>query len=64
MRKQPKVNIYKKSLAMELIKLGHDFHHSMRNRNNDRYQVYVFIDTLEIRKDMARLSGKTYRENL
>lgn len=47
-----KKNIYKKSLAMELIKRGHNFLHSMRNRDNGKYQVYVFEETPELIRDM------------
>ncbi|MCR6106867.1 hypothetical protein HXA34_11265 [Salipaludibacillus agaradhaerens] len=58
-----KKNIYKKSMAMELIKRGHNFCHSMRNRDNSRYQVYVFEDTPELGKDMAELSKRGYCED-
>ena len=54
------INIYKKSLAMELIRMGHDFSHSMRNRKKPKWQIYVLYDTPELRKDMAMLSGKEY----
>ena len=49
-------NIYKKSLAIELIKRGHDFSHSMRNRNNPKYQVYVFKTTEQLIKDMVEVT--------
>lgn len=55
-------NIYKKQLFLDLVKLGNDFHHSMRNRNNPKYQVYVMVDTPKLRRDMVRLSGHTYVE--
>ncbi|MCD8508763.1 MAG: hypothetical protein LRY73_01920 [Bacillus sp. (in: Bacteria)] len=55
-------NIYKKQLFLDLVKLGHDFHHSMRNRNNPKYQVYVMVDTPELRRDMVRLVGQSYVE--
>lgn len=45
-------NIYKKSLAMALIRLGHDLHHTMRNRENPKYQVYVMVETPEMIKDL------------
>jgi len=54
-------NIYKKQLFLDLIQLGHDFHHSMRNKNNPKYQVYVMVDTPKLRDDMAKLSGHTYK---
>ncbi|MGF6950180.1 hypothetical protein QF028_002685 [Neobacillus sp. B4I6] len=52
-------NIYKKTLFVELVKLGNDFHHSMRNKNNPKYQVYVMVDTPKLRKDLVQLSGQT-----
>ncbi|MCM2532810.1 hypothetical protein NDK43_10940 [Neobacillus pocheonensis] len=55
-------NIYKKSLFVELVKLGNDFHHSMRNRYNPKYQVYVMGDTPKLRRDLVQLSGQTYIE--
>jgi hypothetical protein len=55
-------NIYKKSIFVELVKLGNDFHHSMRNKYNPKYQVYVMVDTPKLRRDMAELSGRTFIE--
>ncbi|ETI69414.1 hypothetical protein [Neobacillus vireti] len=55
-------NIYKKQLFIDLVKLGHDFHHSMRNKNNPKYQVYVMVDTPKLRQDLVWLSGQTYIE--
>ena len=49
-------NIYKKTLAMELIRLGHDLVHTMRNRNNSKYQVFVFQDSPELIRDMLSLT--------
>lgn len=48
-------NIYKKSIAIELIKRGHDLHHTMRNRNNEKYQVFVFVETPEMIADLIDL---------
>ena len=53
-----KKNIYKKSLAIELIKMGHDLLHTMRNRENPKYQVFVFVETPEFIKDLIALSKK------
>ncbi|MBM7094859.1 hypothetical protein JSY36_03735 [Bacillus sp. H-16] len=65
--KPPLKNIYKKSLAIQLIRMGHDLEHTMRNRNNLRYQVFVFPDTQELREDLCKLNGQRYegerREN-
>lgn len=50
---KPKLkNIYKKTLAMDLIRMGHDLNHTMRNRNNPKYQVYVMVETPEMIRDM------------
>ncbi|MFD6442389.1 hypothetical protein ACFWDG_21980 [Peribacillus sp. NPDC060186] len=51
-------NIYKKSLAMALIRAGHDLHHTMRNKNNSKYQVFVFPHTDELIKDLLELTKK------
>ncbi|MGE7903438.1 hypothetical protein ACQKNS_03440 [Peribacillus sp. NPDC094092] len=51
-------NIYKKSLAIELIKRGHDLHHTMPNRNNRKYQVFVFPHTDELIKDLLELTKR------
>ena len=48
-------NIYKKSIAIELIKLNHDLHHTMRNRSNEKYQIFVFEETPELIKDMLAI---------
>lgn len=60
MNEAGKKNIYKKSLAMDLIRMGHDLHHTMRNRDNSKYQVFVFMDTPELIHDLLQLtSSKT-----
>ncbi|MEI2471923.1 hypothetical protein ACIQX3_00130 [Peribacillus frigoritolerans] len=51
-------NIYKKSLAMELVRRGHDIHHTMPNRNNKKYQIFVFPHTDELIKDMLELTKR------
>ncbi|MCC0770748.1 MULTISPECIES: hypothetical protein [Bacillus] len=56
MREKPKLkNIYKKSIAIELIKMGHDLHHTMRNRSNEKYQIFVFVETPELIQDMLAI---------
>lgn len=52
--------IYKKTLAMELVRCGHDLEYTARNWNNDRYQIYFFRDCAELRKDIARINGQPY----
>lgn len=56
--------IYKKTLAMDLIRMGHDIEFTSRNRNNTRYQVYAFIDTPELRRDMCKITGRKYIEEM
>lgn len=51
-------NIYKKSLAIQLIKLGHNLSHTMRNKYNPKYQVFVFNETPELIEDLLRLTAK------
>lgn len=51
-----KKNIYKKSLAIELIKRGHDLDHTMRNRDNSKYQVFVFTFSDELVKDLLAIT--------
>ncbi|PGT92219.1 hypothetical protein COD18_15410 [Bacillus cereus] len=53
--KRPLKNIYKKTIAIELIKMGHDLHHTMRNRSNEKYQIYVFVETTELIRDMLAI---------
>jgi hypothetical protein len=55
-------NIYKKTLAMDLIRLGNNFSHSMRNRDRPQYQVFVFHDDDKLIEDMLYLAKK-YRIN-
>ncbi|WP_144491948.1 MULTISPECIES: hypothetical protein [Bacillus cereus group] len=62
MKEKPKLkNFYKKSLAIELIKMGHDLHHTMRNRNNPKYQVYVLVETPELIRDMLAIVERDER---
>lgn len=49
-------NVYKKSLAIELIKLGHNLDHTMRNKRNPRFQVFTFIETPEFVADLIELT--------
>ncbi|MGG8362687.1 hypothetical protein [Bacillus cereus] len=62
MKEKPRLkNLYKKSLAIELIKRGHDLHHAMRNRNNPKYQVYVLVETPELIRDMIAIVERDER---
>lgn len=56
--------IYKKTLAIELVKAGHDIEYTTRNRANRKYQCYAFIDSPELRQDLARITGKSYDETI
>lgn len=58
--KPPLKNIWKKSLAIELIKCGHDLHHTMRNWHNPKYQIFAMVDTPALRKDMERINNERY----
>ncbi|HFK1517137.1 TPA: hypothetical protein ACGXMA_002982 [Bacillus cereus] len=57
-KKQPLKNIYKKTLAIELIKLNHNLHHTMRNRKDERFQIYVFVETPELIRDMMEINKR------
>ncbi|GAB6612880.1 MULTISPECIES: hypothetical protein [Bacillus] len=57
-KKKPLKNIYKKTLAIELIRLGHDLNHTMRNRKDDRFQVFVFVETPELIRDMMEINKR------
>ena len=47
---------------MYLIRQGHDFLYSARNRMNPDWQIYFFTDSPELRKDMAAYNGDEYLE--
>ena len=51
-----KKNIYKKSLAMALIRMDNNFIHSMRNRSNPLYQIFVFEETPKLIEDLLELT--------
>lgn len=56
MKEKPKLkNIYKRTLAFELIKMNHMLHHTMRNRKDERFQIYVFVQTPELIRDMLAI---------
>ncbi|HDR7529727.1 TPA: hypothetical protein QCX69_000807 [Bacillus anthracis] len=52
--------IYKKTLAMDLIKAGHDLEYTTRNRKNKKYQCYAFEDSVELRKSIAQINNQEY----
>jgi len=56
-----KKNIYKKTVAMELIKKDNNFLHSMRNRENPKYQIWVFEDTPKLIDDLIEITSNTER---
>ncbi|ADH06308.1 hypothetical protein [Bacillus thuringiensis] len=57
-KKKPLRNVYKKTLAIELIRLGHDLNHTMRNRKDERFQVYAFVETPELIRDMIEINKR------
>ncbi|MDW0118733.1 hypothetical protein QTL97_17555 [Sporosarcina thermotolerans] len=52
--------IYKKSLFVELVKLGHNFLYSTKNKNNPNYQCFMFEATKELDRDLATITGHEY----
>lgn len=55
-------NIYKKTLAMELIRMGHDLRKTVRNHFNPKYHIFVFPDTPALRRDLAALNNQEFIE--
>jgi hypothetical protein len=55
--------VYKKSLMVELVKLGHDLEYSSSNRNNPKYQVWFFPWNEQIERDIVMLNGQEYIED-
>lgn len=53
--------IYKKTLAMDLIKAGHDLEYTTRNRKNKKYQCFAFEDSPELRQSIARINNQSYK---
>lgn len=51
-------NIYKRTLAHDLIKLGNTLSHSMRNRDRPQYQVFVFYEDDKLIEDMLYLAER------
>lgn len=64
-KEKPKIKvIYKKQMAMDLIREGHNFLYSTKNRNNKKYQVFMFEATEGLDKDLAKLSHKEYDKTM
>jgi len=62
---KPKIKvIYKYSLFQELVKRNHRFLYSTKNRNNSRFQAYMFEWSEELDKDLAKISHKKYDETM
>ncbi|WP_406904114.1 hypothetical protein [Bacillus cereus] len=57
-KKKPLKNIYKKTLAIELIRLGHDLNHTMRNRKDERFQLFTFVEKPELIRDMLEINKR------
>ncbi|GIX59820.1 hypothetical protein BPADB04_48500 [Bacillus paranthracis] len=53
--------IYKKTLAMDLIRDGHNLEYTTRNRKNRKYQCYAFEDSVELRKSIAKINNQRYK---
>lgn len=52
--------VYKHTLAMDLIRMGHDLEYTARNRANKKYQVYFFPWSEKLERDLAWLNGQKY----
>ena len=55
-------NVYKKSLAIELIKLGHDLSHTMRNKRDNRFQAFTSNETPEFIQDLIEMTTNKSRD--
>ena len=51
-------NIYKKSLAIELMALGFELIEVKPNLKRKNFYKYVFKDSLELREALAKLTNK------
>ena len=51
-------NIYKKSLAIELIALGFELIEVKPNLKSRGFYKYVFKDSIELRETLAKLTNK------
>ena len=51
-------NIYKKSLAVELITLGFELVEVKPNLKSKGFYKYVFKDSIELREALAKLTSK------
>ena len=58
--KLPVKIIYKKSLMVELVRRDHNLLYSTKNRNNPKYQCFMFESTPELDRDLAEISGNKY----
>ncbi|WP_045522741.1 hypothetical protein [Neobacillus niacini] len=54
--------IYKKSMALSLIRMGNDLEYTARNRENPKYQVYFFEHTEKLNNDIAILQEQLEKE--
>ncbi|MDG4850518.1 hypothetical protein [Peribacillus frigoritolerans] len=52
--------IYKKSLFVELVRRHHNFLYTTPNRENRKFQCFMFEETEELNKDLAELTGNKY----
>ena len=51
-------NIYKKSLAVELITLGFELIEVKPNLKSKGFYKYIFKDSIELREALAKLTNK------
>ncbi|WP_310199977.1 hypothetical protein [Neobacillus niacini] len=54
--------IYKKSLALSLIRMGYDLEYISRNSENPKYQVFFFEHTEKLNQDIAKLHEQLHLE--
>ncbi|MEW4230597.1 hypothetical protein [Priestia megaterium] len=50
-------DIFTKWVAEELLKRGHDLHKVTFNKKNRKYNVYVFVNTVELNEDIRLITS-------
>ncbi|MDG4850516.1 hypothetical protein [Peribacillus frigoritolerans] len=57
-----KINVYKYSLFEQLITRGHRLPRTKPNERNPQYNVFVFKRSEALERDIAELTGYTYKK--
>ena len=52
------IDVYKKALALELENKGHDIFKTRTNLKNPKYDVFVFENTVQFKKDWDDINNR------